>query len=80
VLKLLQKVKPLSTREFEILELISQGLSGKEIADRLFLSEETVKSHRKHLFYKFSARNAPNLVRNAFLKGALDSERISSAL
>ena len=60
--------------------MISEGLSGKEIASRLFVSEETVKSHKRHLFNKFSARNSPNLVRNAFLKGTLDNQRISSSI
>jgi len=62
-------VKSVSTRELEILKLISEGLSGKEIANRLFVSEETVKSHRKNLFNKFSARNSPHLVQKAFQTG-----------
>jgi DNA-binding CsgD family transcriptional regulator len=64
-------VKPVSTRELEILKLISEGLSGKEIANRLFVSVETVKSHRRHLFDKFSARNSPHLVQKAFQTGLL---------
>jgi DNA-binding CsgD family transcriptional regulator len=57
----------------EILGLISEGFSTKEIARRLFVSEETVRSHRKHLFIKFSARNSPHLVQMAFLKGVLSN-------
>ena len=67
--------KPVTTREREILELISLGFSTKEIACRLYISEETVKSHRHHLFNKFSARNSPHLIQKAlssgFLKGII---------
>lgn len=64
--------KPVTTREREILELISQGFSTKEIASRLYISEETVKSHRHHLFGKFSARNSPHLIQKALNEGILD--------
>lgn len=67
-------MKPVSTRELEILELISQGLSNKEIATRLFVSEETVKSHKRHLFGKFSARNSPHLIQRAFVSGFLNNK------
>jgi DNA-binding CsgD family transcriptional regulator len=69
-------VKTISARELEILALISEGLSSKEIAGRLFLSEETVKSHRRHLFTKLSARNSPHLVQKAFLNGFLSNNRV----
>lgn len=65
-------VKSVSERELEILSLIAEGLSNKEIAQRLFLSEETVKSHKRNLFSKFSARNAPHLVQKAFQNGYLN--------
>jgi DNA-binding CsgD family transcriptional regulator len=64
-------VKPVTAREREILELISQGFSTKEIAQRLYVSEETVKSHRRHLFTKLSARNSPHLVRKAIISGMI---------
>ncbi|RPI52141.1 MAG: LuxR family transcriptional regulator [Deltaproteobacteria bacterium] len=63
--------KPVTAREREILELISQGFSTKEIAYRLYISEETVKSHRHHLFNKFSARNSPHLIQKALCEGVL---------
>lgn len=65
--------KPVTSREMEILDLISQGFSTKEIALRLYISEETVKSHRHHLFNKFSARNSPNLIQKAVSEGFLDN-------
>ena len=64
--------KPLTSREKEILELISQGYSTKEIALRLFVSQETVKSHRRHLFSKFSAKNSPHLIQRAISDGLID--------
>ena len=44
--------KTLSTRELEVLTLVAQGASNKEIARALYLSEATVKSHLLHLFSK----------------------------
>ena len=44
-------------REIEVLQLISDGLVNREIGVRLFLSEETVKSHVRHLLAKLQARS-----------------------
>jgi DNA-binding NarL/FixJ family response regulator len=62
----------ISKREFEILKLISLGFSSKDIANELHVSNETVKSHRKNLFRKFSARNSADLVTKAFYDNILD--------
>jgi len=70
-------VKGITSREREILKLISQGYSTKEIALKLFVSEETVKSHRRHLFSKFSARNSPHLVQKANSIGLLDGNQMT---
>jgi DNA-binding CsgD family transcriptional regulator len=56
----------LSSREKEILNLIMYEYTTYEIALKLCLSHETIKSHRKHLFQKFNARNVAGLVRRAF--------------
>ena len=53
----------ISQREVQVLELTSEGNSSREIADLLHISKETVKSHRKHLLMKLSARNAAHLVK-----------------
>jgi DNA-binding NarL/FixJ family response regulator len=53
----------LTKREQEILELISEGNTNKEIADKLFLGVETVKSYRKMLIQKFNAKNTVILVK-----------------
>jgi DNA-binding NarL/FixJ family response regulator len=55
----------LSDREIEVLELISQGLTNKEIADKIFLSSHTIATHRKNLMKKFQAKNNVDLVISA---------------
>lgn len=49
-------------RELEILELMAAGLSNKEIADRIFVSENTVKTHSSRLFEKLGARRRTQAV------------------
>lgn len=56
----------LSDREVEVLNLLGGGLSSKDIADRLHLSQKTVDSHRTHLKEKLNLKSAPELVRFAF--------------
>lgn len=55
----------LSDREIEVLELISQGLTNNEIADKIFLSSHTIATHRKNLMKKFQAKNNVDLVISA---------------
>jgi ATP/maltotriose-dependent transcriptional regulator MalT len=52
----------ITPRELEILGLIAQGLSNREIAGRLFVSENTVKTHSSRLFEKLSARRRTQAV------------------
>jgi NarL family two-component system response regulator LiaR len=52
----------ITKRELEILELIANGLSNREIADRLFVSENTVKTHSSRLFDKLSAKRRTQAV------------------
>ena len=53
----------ITKREKEIIYLIAHEYTTKEIALKLFLSPETVKSHRKKLFTKFNVKNIAGLVR-----------------
>ena len=55
----------LSQREREMLKLVAEGLTNGEIADRIFLSPETIKSYRKNLLLKLNAKNTAVLVRIA---------------
>ncbi|MCA1579729.1 MAG: LuxR C-terminal-related transcriptional regulator [Acidobacteria bacterium] len=52
----------ITKRELEILELIAQGLSNREIAGKLFVSENTVKTHSSRLFDKLSAKRRTQAV------------------
>ncbi len=52
----------ITPRELEILEAIAAGLSNREIAERLFVSENTVKTHAGRLFEKLSARRRTQAV------------------
>jgi len=52
----------ITPRELEILGLIAEGLSTREIADRLFVSESTVKTHSSRLFEKLGAKRRTQAV------------------
>jgi len=52
----------LSVREIEVLGLIMLGYTNKDIAEKLFISFETVKSHRKNILMKTGAKNTAALV------------------
>lgn len=51
-----------SEREMEIIKLIAEGLSNKEVADKLFLSTHTVTTHRKNIMAKLGLNNTAGLV------------------
>jgi DNA-binding NarL/FixJ family response regulator len=61
-----------SNREIEVLQLVSDGLANREIGERLFLSEETVKSHVRHLLAKLQARSRAHAVAVGFRRGLID--------
>jgi DNA-binding NarL/FixJ family response regulator len=58
-------VESLTEREIEILKLISEGLSNKEIGDKLFISHRTVDTHRTNLMKKLNVHNIEDLIRFA---------------
>ncbi|MGK2963450.1 MAG: response regulator transcription factor [Gemmatimonadaceae bacterium] len=55
----------ITPREMEILEAMAAGLSNREIAERLYVSENTVKTHAARLFDKLSARRRTQAVQRA---------------
>jgi len=55
----------ITPKEKEVLSLLAQGFSSKEIASRLFISVHTVESHRKNLRFKFDAKNSSELIMKA---------------
>ena len=59
----------LSEREIEVLKLICEQLTGTQIAQKLFLSEETVKTYRRQLLKKTNSKNLAGLVLYAIKKG-----------
>ena len=60
-----------TAREIEVLQLVSEGLVNREIGDRLYLSEETVKSHVRHLLAKLQARSRAHAVAVGFRRGLI---------
>lgn len=60
-----EEIVPLTRREREILALITEGYTCKEIADKIFLSYQTVHDYYKYLRLKLGANNTASLVRKA---------------
>jgi LuxR family transcriptional regulator, maltose regulon positive regulatory protein len=64
-------VEPLSQRELEILHLIAQGLSNREISARLFLALDTVKGHNRRIFDKLQVQSRTEAIARASELGLL---------
>jgi DNA-binding NarL/FixJ family response regulator len=58
-------------REIEVLQLVSEGLVNREIGQRLYLSEETVKSHIRHILAKLHARSRAHAVALGLRRGII---------
>lgn len=72
LLESLQNTKsnsPISKREKEVVSLIVDGLTTKEIADQLYLSKHTIESHRQNILLKLGLKNSAELVRYAVERG-----------
>jgi LuxR family transcriptional regulator, maltose regulon positive regulatory protein len=65
-------IEPLSQRELEVLQLIAQGLSNREISDRLFVALSTVKGHNRIIFDKLQVRRRTEAVARARELGLLE--------
>ncbi|APA95514.1 MULTISPECIES: LuxR C-terminal-related transcriptional regulator [Nocardia] len=61
----------LSPREIEVLRLVADGHSNREIGKRLFLSETTVKSHLVHIYSKLGVKSRTSAVARARERGAI---------
>jgi len=66
-------IEPLSERELEVLQLIAEGLTNQEIASRLYLSLNTVKSHAGHVYGKLGVRSRTQAIVRARELGILSS-------
>lgn len=69
--KAAQHAHVLTSREKEILELIAEGCTNPQIAEKLFLSPHTVDSHRKNLLLKFNVKNTASLILQASKEGLI---------
>jgi two-component system, NarL family, response regulator NreC len=70
----------LTTKEQEILSLVSSGLTTKEIADKLNISHHTVESHRKNLLRKCQAKNSAELIHKTLFAGYTSNVKIQDPL
>ena len=66
-----ETVDPLTLREREILQLVAEGQSSKEIGEKLHLSVKTVETHRSRLMEKLNIHNVASLVRYAIRQGLI---------
>lgn len=55
----------ITEREYEVLCMIDQGLSNKEVAEKLFISQNTVKTHLSNLYIKLDAKRRTQALKNA---------------
>lgn len=64
--------EPLTRREMEILRLICDGFSSKDIGEKLFISINTVETHRKRILLKLNAKNSVGIVKYALENHIID--------
>ena len=64
-------IEPLTERELEVLRLVAQGLSNREISERLFLALSTVKGHTRRIFDKLQVQRPTEAVARARELGLL---------
>ena len=62
----------LTPREQEVMRLLAEGLSAKEIAEKLFISKKTVENHRSNIMRKLDLHSTVELVRYAAKFGLID--------
>ncbi|NLR82505.1 response regulator [Chitinophaga eiseniae] len=63
---------PLTKREKEILKLVADGLTSQEIADKLFINQRTVETHRMNINQKLDVKNTVGLVKEAMKRGLIE--------
>ncbi len=70
--KLPDSTNVLTSREKEILKLITKEFNNEKIAETLFISERTVETHRKNIFRKTNTKSIVGLIKYAFEKGMVE--------
>jgi DNA-binding NarL/FixJ family response regulator len=73
-----KELDELSEREQEVFRLMARGLSNGEIADELYISETTVKTHVTHILQKLGLRDRVQAVVLAYQTGVFEGERGSA--
>jgi LuxR family maltose regulon positive regulatory protein len=71
-------IEPLSNRELEVLSLIAEGCTNQEIAQELYLSLYTIKSHARNIYSKLGVKNRTEAVAKARLFGLLPQDQVST--
>jgi DNA-binding NarL/FixJ family response regulator len=66
--------RPLSTREREVVQLVAEGKSSKEIATTLGLAVSTIETHRRQIMEKLELRSIAELTKYAIREGLTSSE------
>jgi DNA-binding NarL/FixJ family response regulator len=75
-----QRTPALSSREREIMQLLAEGHTGDEVADQLFLSNQTVKTHIRNAVTKLEARNRVHAIAIALRDGLIQAGRDRAAV
>ncbi len=70
--------KPLTFREIEVLDLASRGLTNPRTGESLYVSKETIKTHRRHIIKKLGANNMVHAIRLAIEQGFLPIEQVEA--
>ncbi len=65
----------LTAREKEILDLVSQGFTNQQIAEKLFISSRTIDTHRTNIMHKLGVHDVAHLVRYALEHGLVDNKK-----
>jgi DNA-binding NarL/FixJ family response regulator len=71
------EAEPLTLRERDVLERIARGLTNRQIAEELFISPNTVETHRRHILEKLGVRSRAELVAQALERGLLRDHGIT---
>jgi LuxR family maltose regulon positive regulatory protein len=66
-------IEPLTDRELEVLQELAKGLTNPEIAERLMVSLNTIKTHTKNIYAKLEVRNRTEAVMRAQELGLLET-------
>lgn len=76
----LRRVLGLTRRETEVIVCVARGLSNKEIAKHLFVSESTVKTHLRDVYHKLKIRNRAQAAAFAIEKGLVPTLPLTGSL